>query len=111
MFQFLQTEWFNEIVSAGVRPSFFTHDFSVWIDLNTGAKSHLWITQKDNHIIFSDRYNKPESIKFTNCDMQEVLLRVRACMCGMDFINFAWTQLMIRHGMAEEVITKSIRFK
>lgn len=106
----LDKEWFTEILKAGVPVSIIYQNDEIWYDLNTGAKSHLHIQPLDNgKYAINTRYDGLQVVSIHNTD--DVVRLVRHCMCGRDYANDGWINLMLKHGVAEEVVTKTIKFK
>lgn len=102
----LDKEWFVEIVKAGVEPSIIFVDGKIWYNLNTGAKSGLYIRHLEDDLFeINVRYNgcREENIH----SLRDVLYLVLSCMCGRDYVGEPWTKLMMEHGLASvKTITK-----
>jgi len=109
----LDKKWFIEILKAGIPVSIIYKNDGIWYDLNTGAKSHLHIYPVDGgdrgEYIIDTRYDEPHAVHIHQ--IQDVVWLVRHCMYGRDYANEGWIKLMLEHGVAEEVITKNIKFK
>lgn len=106
----LQKEWFNEILKAGVPVSIIYQNDEIWYDLNTGAKSHLHIRPTDDgKYAINTRYDGTQVVSIRG--IVDVVRLVRQCMCGLDYVNDSWINLMIKHGAAEEVVIKTVKFK
>jgi len=65
-----------------------------WYDLNTQMKSDLKITFFGNEMHFEGRYNSG-----TFDDLQELLYKVKDCMCGRDFASCFWIDLLVKQNV------------
>ena len=65
-----------------------------WYDLNTQMKSGLKIALFEGKMHFEGRYNSG-----TFDDLQELLYKVKDCMCGRDFGSCFWIDLLVKQGV------------
>ena len=71
----------------------------VWYDLNTGMKSHLWISKSpnpggDETAISQGRYEHRGSID----TWSDLLDEVKGCLHGRDFMSADWQDLLVKEG-------------
>lgn len=81
----------TELVDAGISCTLSKHAILgyKW-DLNTMAKSHVWLFSRDGKIFADMRYDE----QFEITDMDDLKICVRRAMHGRDFINYDWSKFL-----------------
>ena len=85
-------EMLMEVVKGGVEISMFYHKEGFWFNMNTGMKSHLFVTYDEEKevCVYEGRYDVTGTIE----DLDELLWAVRKCDYGRGFMNGAWVELL-----------------
>lgn len=91
-------EMFKTLIDHGIEISLFKKtDNTYYADLNTRAKSHLHVCEKDGVVVFEMRYEKESKI---SADEDPLALVYQAascyayeCICGRDFGSKEWDAL------------------
>lgn len=100
-------EIIDKLLDNGIEITLKKQDGVVWYDLNTGMKSHLWITKDEDYADgpfakYQARYDESGTIR----GWSDLMWVAKQCKYGYDFINTSWCELLVKEGMLQ-VITKT----
>ena len=95
------------LIHNGIEITIKLHDDVIVYDVNTGAKSNLYLEEKDGVFYAHTRYNQPKIIEtFT-----DLFYEVKDCMYGRDYINTNWVKLLVKECIMERIETVSVSYK
>ena len=80
------------LMTKGLRIEMFIEDGKSWFDMATGMKSHLHLTY--NEPAQTTEYRGRYDVKGTITDTEDLMLAVRDCLCGRDFMSYVWADIL-----------------
>lgn len=100
---FIQTLVLNDIPVTMKR----NNEVGFHFDLNIEAKSHLWVTYEYGTWYAHTRYKEPE--EFDPEDMNNLYSIAAGCLCGRDFMNYKWVELLCREGYIKKEVKTTVK--
>lgn len=92
----LLTEVLNKLLDEGIKVSLFKTEGMIKYDLNLQAKSGLYIyATKDDSIEVEGRSDYQKDIIHS---YEELLDTAVHHMCGQNYVNLEWQQLLLKEG-------------
>jgi hypothetical protein len=93
-------EMIDKMLDNGIEITLKKENGVVWYDLNTGAKSHLWVAKSpnpggDETAISQGRYGHKGSIN----TWSDLMWEVKDCLCGRDYMATNWEGLLAKEGI------------
>lgn len=76
----------------------------IYFDLNTKAKSHLYLFPSKNSLILKGRYDHQTTIDYSDYDdfddiFNQVCFAVIDCLYGRDYMNTDWVNLLVERNL------------
>lgn len=81
----------------GVEVTMRKFDSEVVYDMDTMAKSHLYVKPKGEGVVCYGRYDCEELVT----DLEDFLYQVKGCLHGRDYMNSNWVQILVKAGILE----------
>lgn len=97
----------EKLLKQGIEITLFWEHDKFKYNLNTGMKSHLYIFEENGNYCYEGRYKKTG----TFFDLYELYDIVSSCMCGRDFGNQRWIDLLVESGYLTKTIETKISYK
>lgn len=73
----------------------------IYLDLNTGMKSHAHMYIFPDHIIIRKRYNESVLIDLDTSVEDHVwgsiIRAIESCACGREYVSYGWARLLEEH--------------
>lgn len=98
---------------TGVKFEYDKDQEMFYFDLNTGAKSHLYLYE-DFHV--EGRYNYKSKVH-PECGLESILRELYwefdNCICGRDYYNYEWKEIGVQLGIIKKnvVTTTTVEYK
>jgi hypothetical protein len=95
------------LINNGIEITIKLHNDVVVYDVNTGAKSNLYLEEKDGVIYAHTGYNPPKIIE----GFSDLFYDVKDCMCRRDSINENWAKLLVKKDIMKRIETTSVKYQ
>jgi hypothetical protein len=97
----LITKLVEEGIEITIDKDMYGGPVGIYYDLNTGMKSHCYLTDADGTIKAYTRYDKVHEVE----DYGDLLYIVKDCMHGRNYLAGAWLKLLVKEDMLKVVTT------
>lgn len=85
------------MLKEGLTFSISQNTCGVYLDLNTGMKSHAHLYYEEDKYILRMRYENEATVE----TLGDIAYWIRDCMQGRDFMNGAWASVVDNKGFGE----------
>jgi hypothetical protein len=101
----------KEIVENGIEVTIKEFKGSIVYDVNTGAKSQLYLEQAENGDWTAYmRYDETE-VLYDPVEFIDICYLVKRCMHGRDYCNPIWVKAMKEEGVIKEIVETKITYR
>ena len=97
----------DHLLDEGIEVTLHKKDGIVWYDLNTQAKSHLWISPSIGSIKYLDRYEGGT----IECSYLGVLLLAKDCMYGRNYMSQKWIDLLLKESVLKRKVVETVTYE
>ena len=98
----------NVLLDEGIEITMKKFEGRIWYDLNTLAKSHLYITQGNSEEI---EYNMRYEDGKIDCTLVGILALAKKSRCERDFMSSAWIELLLKHGFIKKKVVEVVSYE
>ena len=96
----------GKILDAGIEIKLTKEDGFLWYNLNTMMKSDLSVSKHDGKFFYKTRYSDGNFE-----DYEDVLFLAKECLCGRDFANEKWIDLLKKEGVLQVITETKVSYK